>query len=201
MIRQRVKLRTSLTGHVVRVVTMLLGLALLWYGLMAVLLAVKVSPHTVNSLSAYRTLFDRAARLRPSDFTTAVRLIAGFGGLIVFLVFLYLAWKALPRPYLARGPVELDRRPLGVTVVGPRAIERVAEFAAHEHPDVTAVAGRLGDEELNVSLGVRRAGRVADTLKDVRVRIGAELDRHQLPDLPINVTLTSYDRTTRRELS
>lgn len=201
MIRQRVKLRRSLSAYVVHALAVILGLALVWYGLMAVLLAVKVSTHTVNSLSAYRTLFDRAANLRRSDFTTPVRLIAGFGGLIAFVVFLWLAWRSLPRPYLARGEVELDRQERGATVVGPRAIERVAEFAARAHPDITAATGRLGDQELNVSVGVRSATRVAKTLSDVRGRVGTDLDRHQLPALPVNVTLITYEPTTRRELS
>ena len=55
---------------------LLLGVVLVWYGLMVVLLAVKASPHTVNSISAYRTLYHDAAGLTASDFTTARRLIA-----------------------------------------------------------------------------------------------------------------------------
>lgn len=201
MIRQRINLRTPVLAHVVRVLTLLLGLALLWYGLMGVLLAVKVSPHTVNSLSAYRTLYDKAAGIRASDFTTAVRLIAGFGGLLAFVLFLYLALQEIPRPYLARGDVALEERERGSTVVRPRAIERVAEYAAGENRDVTGAAGRLGDNELNVDIAVRRATTAADTLTDVHKRVAAALDHHQLPDLPVNVTVTGYDRTTKRELS
>jgi hypothetical protein len=37
---------------------LLVGLALLWYGLMALLLAVKVSSGTANSLSGYRTAYN-----------------------------------------------------------------------------------------------------------------------------------------------
>jgi hypothetical protein len=185
----------------VRILTFLLGLALLWYGLMVVLLAVKVSPHTVNSLSAYRTLYDKAVGIRASDFTTAVRLIAGFGGLIAFLLFLYLALQEIPRLYLARGDVALEEREQGSTVVRPRAIERVAEYAACENRDVTGASGRLGDNELNVDIAVRRATTAADTLTDVHKRVAAALDHHQLPELPVNVTLTGYDRSTKRELS
>lgn len=201
MIRQRVTLHTPLLGHLVRVLTGLLGLALLWYGLMVVLLAVKVSPHTVNSLSGYRRLYDDGVALSPRDFTTAVRLIAGFGGLIAFLVFSYLALQAIPRPHLARGEVDLGRRERGATIVRPRAVERVAEFAACANPEVTAASGRLGDQELTVNVGVRRATAAAAAIRDVQSRVGAALDRHELPDLPINVTLTAYDRRTRRELS
>lgn len=201
MTRQRINLRTPALAYAVRVLTLLLGLALLWYGLMVVLLAVKVSPHTVNSLSAYRTLYDKAAGVRGSDFTTAVRLIAGFGGLFAFLLFLFLALQEIPRPYLARGDVALEECDMGSTVVRPRAIERAAEYAACENQDVTGASGRLGDHELNVDIAVRRATTAADTLADVRTRVAAALDHHELPELPVNVTLTGYDRTTTRELS
>ena len=107
MTRQRVNLRTPILGHLVAGLTIVLALLMVWYGLMVVLLAVKVSPHTVNTLSAYRTLYDDAVGLKASDFTTLRRLIAGFAGLIAFVLFLYLAFKAWPRPYLARGDVTL----------------------------------------------------------------------------------------------
>jgi len=199
--RQRINLRTPLLAYLVRTLTLVLGLGLIWYGLMVVLLAVKVSPHTVNSISAYRTLYDDAISLKPSDFSTLVRLIAGFGGLIVFLVFIYLAFQELPRPYLARGEVALDEQERGKTIVKPRAIERVAELAAQGNPNVTAAAGRLGDQELSLNIGMRRASIAADTLTDVHQRVSADLERHQLPSLSVNVTLTGYDQKTRRELS
>jgi hypothetical protein len=200
MIRQRLEMHTPAAAYVVRALTVLLALALLWYGLMVVLLAAKVAPHTVNSLSAYRTVFDDTARLG-RDFTTAVRLIAGFGGLLVFLVFVYLAVQEIPRPSLTRGEVTLDDRPRGATVIRPRAIERVAEYAALASPDVTAARGRLGDHELSLDIGVRRAETAADTLLDVRRRVDGQLRSHELPALSVNVTVTGYDRQTKRELS
>jgi hypothetical protein len=201
MTRQRVNLRTPILGHLVAALTIVLGLLLVWYGLMVVLLAVKVSPHTVNSLSAYRTLYHDAADLKRSDFTTLRRLIAGFAGLIAFLVFLYLAFKAWPRPYRARGEIGLEDDVHGTTTIEPRAIERVAELAACGNADVTAASGRLGDEELSVGINARHASSAAETLKDVHQRVRSELERHDLPTLPVNVTLTGYDRQTRRELS
>ena len=201
MIRQRVNLRTPLFGQLVAGLTILLALALLWYGLMVVLLAVKVSPHTVNSLSAYRTLYDDAINLQQSDFTTLRRLIAGFAGLIAFLVFLYLAYKAWPRPYLARREMILEDDTYGTTNIEPRAIERVAELAARGNPDVAAASGRFGDDQLSVGVDARRASTAAETLRDVHQRVRSELERHDLPNLPVNVTLTGYDRQTRRELS
>lgn len=201
MIRQRINLRTRGLAYVVRTLAVVLAAGLFWYGLMVVLLAVKASPHTVNSLSEYRTLYHDAVNLAASDFTTTRRLIVGFAGLIAFLILIYLALQELPRPYLARGNVTLSEDDRGTTIVRPRAIERVAELAAQANPNVTAAAGRLGDQQLDVDIGIRRASTAADTLSDVRQRINTELDRHQLPDLPVNVTLTTYDRTTRRELS
>ena len=201
MIRQRVNLRSPTLALVVRALTVLLGAALIWYGLMVVLLAVKVSPHTVNSISAYRTLYNDIAGLSASDFSTVARLVVGIGGLVAFVVFLYLATKELPRPYLARGDVTLARQDRGTTRIRPRAIERVAEVAARANGDVASAAGRLGDDELTVSIAARRAGSAANTLVDVHRRITTELSRHELPHLPINVTLTGYDQKTRRELS
>jgi hypothetical protein len=201
VIRQRITLRTPVLAYIVRALTVVLALGLLWYGLMVVLLAVKVSPHTVNSISAYRSLYHDVAGLTENDFSTAVRFIAGTAGLVAFVMFVYLAVQELPRPYLARGEVELQHHERGITVIKPRAIERMAELAARGNVNVTSASSRLGDQELNVDLGMRRASIAADTLADVRTRVLTDLDRHQLPDLPVNVTLTGYDRKTKRELS
>jgi hypothetical protein len=82
MTRQRIHLRTPALAYLVRLFTVAFGAALVWYGAMVILLAVKVSPHTVNNLSAYRTLYHDIVSLHPGDFTTPVRLIAGFGGFL-----------------------------------------------------------------------------------------------------------------------
>ncbi len=201
MTRQRLNLRTPVLGHLVAGLTIALALVLVWYGLMVVLLAVKVSAHTVNSLSGYRTLYHDVVDLQASDFTTLRRLIAGFAGLIAFLTFTFLAFKAWPRPYLARGDVTVDAARHGTTTVQARAIERVGEIAACANVDVSSARCRLGDEQLTVGIDARRASSVAATLRDVHERVHAALVRHELPGLAVNVTLTAYDRQTRRELS
>ena len=201
MIRQRVNLRTPVLAYVVRGLTVLLAVALVWYGLMVVLLAVKVSAHTVNEISAYRTLYHDAAGVKSSDFTTTSRLIAGFAGLLLFAACLYLALQAIPRPYLARGEFTVDEQDRGDTSVQPRAVERVAEIAARANRHVTGASGRLGDEHVDVQVHVRSARQVAETLLDVQRRVSLALQTHGLPALPVNVTLTGYDRQTTRELS
>ena len=201
MIRQRVRLRTPALAYLVRLLTVVFGLALVWYGLMVILLAVKVTPSTVNSISAYRTLYNDIAGLKTSDFTTTVRLIAGFGGLLAFLLLLYLALQELPRPYLARGPLTLADEPRGRTTTKPRAVERLAEIAALANPAVTSASARLGGAELDVFIATSRAALAADTLVDVRDRVKRALENHELTEMPVSVTLTGYDRKTKRELA
>lgn len=201
MIRQRINLRTPVLAYVVRALTVLLGVALFWYGLMVVLLALKVSAHTVNEISAYRTLYHDAASLKSSDFTTTTRLIAGFAGLLVFGAFIYLALQEIPRPYLARGAFTVGERDRGDTTVQPRAVERVAEIAALYQRQVTEASARLGDEHVDVQVHIRSVRGLADTLQNVQRRVSDAFVQHGLPSLPINVTLTGYDRPTTRELS
>jgi hypothetical protein len=199
--RQRVHLRTPALAYLIRLLTVIFGVALVWYGSMVILLAVKVSPHTVSQISAYRTLYDDIVNLTAGDFTTPVRLIAGFGGFLAFLILAFLALQELPRPYLTRGPVTIDQQPEGRTIARARSIERLAEIAAHSTHNVTTAAGRLSEDALTVNISVRRASLAAETLNTVQHKIRKALTQHQLPALPVNVTLTGYDRTTKRELS
>lgn len=201
MIRRRVNLRTPVLAYAVRVFAVLLALGLLWYGLMTVLLAVKVSAHTVNGISGYRIFYNDVAGLTASDFTTPVRLIAGLAGVLVFVACVYLALQEIPRPYLARAAFTVGDRDRGDTTIAPRAVERVAEIAAAANREVTAAMGRLGDEHVDVNVHVRTARAAADTLRDVQHRVIAALAEHGLPSFPVNVTLTGYDRQTTRELA
>jgi len=130
-----------------------------------------------------------------------VRLLAGFGGLLAFLVLGFLALRELPRPHLARGDLALAEEELGSLLVRPRALERIAERAAAGQSEVTSASARLGDRALSVGIGVSRASTVADTLRGVRHRVHAAIAVHELPDLPVDVTATGYDPQTRRDLS
>ena len=182
------------------VVLIVIGLGLIWYGLMVVLLAFKASPSFVNEVSGYRTAYDYLAGLNPSDITARVRLIAGLAGLATFILFAFLAWKQLPRPYLARSDLLLRDDARGTLIVEPRAVERAAETAAREHPAVSDSAGRYQVDGIAVSVHLRRGSDLAGTLRDVQSRVVATLKRHDLPPAPVSVTLTGFDRRHRREL-
>jgi hypothetical protein len=200
VIRQRLRLRRLRLAFLGRALLVLVALGLVWYGAMVVLLALKVSPDTVESLSGYRSAYDALAGLEPDDITGTVRLIAGLSGLIVLLVFGALAIAEFPRPYLARSPVRLTQDERGTVELAPRAIERVAEVAASEEGAVADTRARLADEEVTLELTVERARDIPDALRRAQERAGAGLARHGLPVSTVNVTLARFHPTTRKEL-
>ena len=202
MLRQRVRSRGFALSHIVaRLLVIALALALLWYGAMVILLAFKVSPDTVDSISGYRTAYDYLTGLEPDDITSDVRLVVGLGGLAVFLLFGYLVWREIPRPYLARSDLQLSGGDRGAVDVNARAVERVAEQAALEHDGVADARGLYHDDALTLEIVARGARNVPATLSAVREQAAESLDRHDLPALPVNVTLTGLDRKNRRELA
>ena len=200
MPRQRLRERPSFLVLVGRLLAFLVGLALVWYGLMVLALAVKVSAGTVNSLSGYRTAFNWLTGLTPAgvDGSTTRAIIAG-AGIVSFLLFGYLAIKQLPRPYLARRELALSSHPDGEVKVEPRAVERLAEVAA-TRDGITDARSRYSVDDLAVDVTVRRARNVAATLTAAQDRVIGALADHGLPSMPVNVTLSSYDRRERREL-
>src|SRR3954452_19116960 len=202
MPRQRIREQSSPLALIGRLLTLVFALALVWYGLMTGLLAVKVSPSTVNSISGYRTAFDWAAGLTPQDVDgDKTRAITAAAGLLAFLLFGYLALKLLPRPHLTRHERPLAADDRGEVTVRPRAVERLAETAAARDPAVTDASGRCGDDDLTVTVTVRRVRDLARTLRDAQTRVAQALEAHELPTMPVNVTLSSYDRRHRRDLS
>ena len=197
MIRQRVNIRRAPWALLVRMLAIAFAVALIYGGVLDALLALKaVGPNEIERLSDYHTIFHWLANLHRGQFTTAVALIAGIGGLFVFLFFVFLAGQALPRPYLARTDLGLESSG-GATIVRPRAVERIAEVAANGNARVMGVTGRLGDDELNVDVGLDDAGEAVATLGDVRRRVAEGLKEHQIPPMPVNVTLTGYEPTRR----
>ena len=200
MPRQRIRERPSVLMVVGRIVPLVLALGLVWYGLMLVLLALKVSPSTVNAISGYRTAFNYLSGLTPDDVDGGVtRAIIAGSGIAAFLVFGYLAVKQLPRPYRARRELPLAADEHGEVSVEPRAIERIAEVAASRHSAVTGARGRYSVDDLAVDVSVRRARDLATTLHDAQQRVADALQEHELPAMAVNITLTGYDRQ-RREL-
>lgn len=201
MLRQRVRVRTSSVALIGRAILIVFALALIWYGLMLILLALKVSPHTVNQISGYRTAYDYLSGRTAADITSRVRLIAGLAGFVAMVVFGYLAYKSFPRPYLARTDLRLVDDERGVVSVAPRAVERAVEVAALDREAVRQAAARYASDSITVNLTVTRARELPETMRAVRAKAHEELDHHGLPDLPVNVTLTSFDRKQRRELA
>jgi hypothetical protein len=197
--RQRIRAHDSGAAFVAKVVLTLLGLGLIWYGLMVALLALKTSPSLVNDISGYRTAYNYFAGLQTGDITPRVRVIAGLGGFAAFILFGFLAWKLLPRPYLTRSKLLLKEEPRGALVVEPRVFERAAEAAAREHPAVSDTAGRYEVDGLGVNVRVGRTDLV-ETLRDIQRRVLDALERHNLPKLPVSVTLTGFEGRPRREL-
>jgi hypothetical protein len=199
--RQRLRERPSFLVLAGRLLALLVGLALLWYGLMALLLAVKFSRGTANSLSGYRTAYNWISGLTPADVDGSVtRAIIAGAGIVSFFVFGYLAIKQLPRPYLARRELPLHTDSQGELRVEPRAMERLAEVAATSEAGISDARGRYSVDDLAVEVTVRRARNVAVTLKAAQDRVIGALAEHGLPSMPVNVTLSSYDRRERREL-
>lgn len=184
-----------------RLLVVVLALALIWYGAMVVLLALKFSPATVDAISGYRSAFDFLAGLTAGDITPAVRAITAGAGVLCLMVFGVVAYRALPRPYRTRSPLKLgEGGGPGDVRVNPRAIERLAEHAAREHPGVSSASGRFATDAVTVGVGVHRPGELAELLPDVQRRVRNQLERHDLPALRVDVTLTGVDSVPRREI-
>lgn len=200
MLRQRLRTRPG-RGLVGRFVLTLVACSLVWYGLMLVLLAVKVSPSTVDGLSGYRSAYDFLERLGPSDFDGATRAIVAGAALLAFLILGLAAWRAVPRPELARHEIDLHADDHGEVVVSPRAVERMAEISACRVAGVAAAHGRWGGDAVDVGISASRARGLDATLREVQARVAEGLGTHGLPSVPVNVTLTGFQRRTRRELN
>lgn len=200
MLRQRIRLGGSKVAGVGKIFTALLALALIFYGIVTVLLVVGVSPPALDRISGYRTAYDFLAGLGPQDFGTTTRLIVGGAGLVALIVFGYLAWTQVPRPHRTRTDLVLGAGERGTDALSPRALERAAEVAALESAYVSSSTGRLDDDDLAVNVQIHKADTAADALDDVQQRVRDTLERHEIPAMPVNVTLTGLDRQRGREL-
>lgn len=200
MLRQRVRTRTSRSTVVGRVLVGLLGIALVWYGLMLLLLALKFDAGFVSSISGYRSAYDYLAALTPSDIDSTTRAITAISGIAAFLIFGFLALRALPRPYLARHDRLICESDRGDLEVKARAVERVAEIAACQLGVVSSARARAGETRIAIDVGLTSARQPAADLAEVRTHAHAALDAHGLTAEPVDVTLVRFDRKQRREL-
>lgn len=198
MPRQRLRTRTSPLAFVGKLLLVLFALALVWYGAMMVLLGLKVSPDDVNSISGIRAISEFLGGLSAGRLDGAARIIGVAGGLLALALFGFLAYKEIPRPYLARQELRLADDDRGELSVGARAVERAAEAAASGHPAVSGVTGRYGDDDLRLDVRVQRPRDVAETLGEVQRRAREALERHELPETPVDVILSGFDRHDER---
>jgi hypothetical protein len=202
MLRQRLHTRTSPLAFIQRLLELALALALIWYGLILAGLALDVIGRgSAETYSGYRTVYDFVADLLAGRASDSARLIAAVAGLVAFFLLLTVAFKQLPRPYLARHDLELEADDRGTVTVEPRAVEHLAEGIALQHPAVASASGRFGTDDLAVLLELRRARDLPDTLRTVQRTVSSGLERHGLPTVPVNVTMTGYDRSSKRELN
>ena len=202
MLRQRVHTRPSPLAFIQRLLELALALALIWYGLILAGLALDVIGRgSADSYSGYRTAYDFLADLLAGRASDSARLIAVVAGLVAFFLLLTVAFKQLPRPYLARHDLELEAGDRGTVTVEPRVVEHLAEGIALQHPAVASASGRFGTDDLAVLLELRRARDLPDTLRTVQRSVSTGLERHGLPIVPVNVTMTGYDRSSKRELN
>jgi hypothetical protein len=202
MPRQRVHIEGSRIAVLVgQALTAVLGAALVFYGVMVVMLAFKVSPDTVNSISGYRSAFDYLAGLEASDIDGTDRAIIAAAGVVAFLVAAFLVWRGLPRPRLARHSVVIATADDGETEVQPRAFERVVESAAREDGRVTGARARYDEDGLVLAIDVKDAVGAVDTLRATQERALESLRRHELEVERVDVTLAGYNGTNRRELA
>jgi hypothetical protein len=203
MIRQRVHLhRFAITDVVMRLLVTAFGAAIAYYGAILVLGACKVSPDTLNDVSAYRTVYDQLASITAADITGRDRLIVAAAGVVCFLVLAPLAWRALPRPFLARTTDDLDDGSApGRTEVAPRAFERVAELAAAEQPSVVHAAARYGVDAVDVRVELTSGLEFTHTLREVQDRVRAAVAAHGLPDRLVDVTLAGVASNSKGDPS
>jgi len=201
MLRQRLRSKGSGLAFAAKALVVLLSLLLIWGGLVVLLLALKVGPDGVQSVTGYRSVYDFFRGLGPGDFDASTRAILAGAGILALLTCGYLALKQLPRPYLARHELNLSREDHGEVVVAPRAIERLAETVAERRSGVAAASGRYGTDDLTVDVTLARPRDIEGSLRGVQAAVREALTDHGLPLVAVNVTVTGYRSKARRELS
>jgi hypothetical protein len=192
--RQRIRLHRSWLTVAGQLVAALAGLALIWGAVAVGLLIAGVAPRDVDAATGYQRVHRAVTGLGDDDVEGGtVRLAVGLGGLALGGAFAAMARAQLPRPSLARGPLQLGEDDRGLTVVAPRAVERAAEVAAVRHPSVESALGRFGADELSLDVTLGLPGDAPGALRAVREAARGSLRDHGLPLTPVHVTLTKHD--------
>lgn len=192
MTRQRIRVRQiGLSDLGLRLLVSLLAVAIAFYGVMVVLAALKVDPRTIDHASAYRTVYHHLTSITADQISGRDRLIVAAAGLLCAALFGPVAWRALPRPYLARTGLDTPAAPgSGSTDVAPRAIERIAEVAARHSTNVEDATARYGTATVDLRVRLRNAERLLEELTDIQQRAREGIRAHGLPDTTtIDVTL------------
>lgn len=201
MLRQRVRTDRPVLSIAGDAVAILVLLAIAYYGIVLGLLAAgALDPELADDISGYRDGYETLATAAPDDVDGTVRLVVGLAGLAAFALFGFLAWTLVPRPRLARGELELRRDDSGEVTVEPRAIERAAEAAARGNGAVSDARARYGRDDVTLDISVRSGREIEDTLHDVQRRAGRALETHELPMVPVNVTVIKFDPDTQRRV-
>ena len=201
MLRQRIRLHVSPLAVLGQLFIFVIGAALVWYWLMLLLLALDLDHDSVNAISGYRDAYDYLSGLRPNDVDTWFRVIAG---LVVSPSFgradARLGTGAAPLPHPQRsaaGRGQPRRPPRPATRDRARRRGRRREHqpsATRAHaPNTEARSRSMSD--------LRRPATSPSPLADIQGRARSALEQHGLPAVPVAVTLTGFDRTTRRELA
>jgi hypothetical protein len=197
---RRLRYQGSAVSFAAPALVVLASLVLIWGGVVVLLLALKVEPATVDSITGYSAVYDALRDLGPANFDATGRAITAGAGVGLFLVCGYLAYRMLPRPYLTGGELSLIGHDQGETRISTRAIERLGETASERRPGISSASGRYGTDELAVKVTVGRSRDLRFALEDVRNAVRHALDEHGLPVVAVNVTVTGYRQQPEREL-
>ncbi len=201
--RQRVHLSSTWRTTLGKLLCAVVALAVAWFGLALLLVALGAAPDDVDRWLGYRTAYDAVAGLDGTGVEATWRIGLAVGGLLACVVLLALAWAQVPKPELARHDIELvpggDAAPAtpGETTVNARAVERAAELAALSVGGIDAARARLDGAEVVVALRATRADGLPDTLLAARSAADDALTDHGFEGLDARVVLAGFDKEPR----
>ena len=197
--RQRVHVGATWRTTLGKLLTAVVALAVAWFGLSLLLVALGVAPDDVDRALGYRTAYDAVAGLDGTGLDTTYRIALGAGGIVLCLVLLALAWAQVPRPELTRHDVDLPAAdptagPGGETTVQARAVERAAEVATLSVAGIDAARARLDGTEVVVALRSTKPTDLPDQLRAAQAAARDALTDHGLQGFDARVVLAGFDK-------